>query len=376
MHLSKGRFFKGVILLFLSVVFTEMLSAQTVPALAIADPGSFGYKAGFFKENGLAALKEVPSLGAMLVWRGKGLVYEQYFNGANNNTTFDVKSVTKCVTSALAGIVNQQGLLPGLNTPVLSVLPEYSKTLSCNKNIWYPELKEITDSLKRLLTLKHLLTMQTGFLWDDNNPAVHRAFQVSSDPVKFMLERPYEAPPGTVFRYCTGSCHVLSAVLQKRIGISLQKYADSMLFKPAGMNITSWPEDETGIPSGGSAMCMNAQSMMRFGLLYLNKGRVNGQQLIDQRWIEESTSEQVVLNQWDVMPGANGYGYYWWRRITNGHQAYVASGYGGQLICIVPDLDLVIVTACLINENNQGRSDIKRLHKFIDRIVKASVAAN
>ena len=115
---------------------------------------------------------------------------------------------------------------------------------------------------------------------------------------------------------------------------------------------------------------MKPNDMIKFGLLYLNEGRVNGKQIISKSWINESTSEKVILNEWDVLPDANGYGYYWWRRKINGHQAFVASGYGGQLICVIPDLQIVIVTTCFVDDRNRGRSEIKRLHEFINQIVK------
>lgn len=82
---------------------------------------------------------------------------------------------------------------------------------------------------------------------------------------------------------------------------------------------------------------------------------------------------QVYINiflVFDVLPSANGYGYYWWRRKTNGHQAFVAVGYGGQIICIVPDLRMIIVTTCFLGEKNRGRIELKKLHGFIDQITK------
>ncbi|MGQ4827888.1 hypothetical protein, partial [Enterococcus faecalis] len=61
------------------------------------------------------------------------------------------------------------------------------------------------------------------------------------------------------------------------------------------------------------------------------------------------------------------------RRKTNGRQAYIASGAGGQLICIIPDLDMVIATTCFFNEKNRGRTEIKLLHSFIDKVVLATI---
>ncbi len=315
----------------------------------------------------------IPSLGSLLVWQKDSLVYQEYFHGADENTVFSVKSVTKSIMSALTGVVCDRGLLPDLNQPVLNIFPEYAGNNSNRDSVWYSDILKRQDSLRRTLTIKNLLTMQSGFLWDDNNPLIHRPFQTSSDPVRFLLELPFENDPGEKFRYCTPAAHLVSAILCKTVKTDLRKYADSLLFRPAGIKLAKWSVDEAGIPAGGSEMYMTAENMMKFGLLFLYEGNVNGKQIISKAWIKESTAAQVELNEWDVLPGANGYGYFWWRRVTNGHQAYVASGYGGQLICIIPDLNMVIVTTCFVNESNRGRSEIKRLHGFIDEIVKLSL---
>jgi CubicO group peptidase (beta-lactamase class C family) len=331
-----------------------------------SSPNSFGQIAK-------RAIDSVPSLGSLLIWKNNELVYEEYFNGANRNTDFDVKSVTKSVTSAIIGIIYDKGWLPDVNTPVLTIFPEFSGSPSEKKNIWYSSTLKTNDSLRKLLTFKHLLTMQAGFLWDDNNPIIHRPFQSSSDPVRFMLELPFESPPGTEFKYCTGACQVVMAILEKSSKIEIRKLADSLLFDPLGIKIKKWTVDEVGRLSAGSSLMMKPMDMIHFGQLYLNEGEVNNKRILSKKWIDESTSEKVVLNEWDVLPEANGYGYYWWRRKTRGHQCFVASGYGGQLICVIPDLKTIVVTTCFVNEKNRGRSEIKRLHSVIDQIVDASI---
>ena len=109
--------------------------------------------------------------------------------------------------------------------------------------------------------------------------------------------------------------------------------------------------------------------MMRFGLLYLHKGSNGVRQVIPADWITASVAQHAVLNYWDILPGANGYGYYWWRRKTHGRQAYVASGAGGQIVTVIPDLNMVVVATCFLNQYNRGRSEIKRLHDFVDELV-------
>ena len=313
---------------------------------------------------------KIPSLGSLLIWHNDSLQIEEYFNGATNQTSFKVKSVTKSIVSALVGIAKDQQLLPGLKTPIFDLFPEYATDFSENKNIGFPELIKSTDSLKRLITLSDLLTMQTGYFWDDNSAYSSRVFNSSSDPIKWTLDLPFEAIPGTKFKYCTPATHIVGAIVSKSVQKNLKDYADSVLFKPLGISGVSWSNDPLGRTMGGTELALKAFDMLKFGLLYLNKGIVNGKQIVSEDWINISTSEQVVLNEWDVLPHANGYGYFWWRRKSNGHQVFVASGYGGQLICVIPALKAVIVTTCFVNDSNRGRSEIKRLHLFIDKIIK------
>lgn len=316
------------------------------------------------------ANKNIPSLGSILVWKNNKMFFEEYFNGANDTTSFKVKSVTKSVVSALAGIANDYKLLPDLKTPVFNLFPEYETDFTKNKTIGFTELIKSNDSLKRRITLSDMLTMQTGYVWDDNSPLSSRVFNSSSDPVRSTLDLPFDDVPGTKFKYCTPASHILAVVVAKSVNGNLKKFADTVLFKPLGITITSWSNDPLGRTMGGTELSMKPNDMIKFGLLYLNEGRVNGKQIISKSWINESTSEKVILNEWDVLPDANGYGYYWWRRKINGHQAFVASGYGGQLICVIPDLQIVIVTTCFVDDRNRGRSEIKRLHEFINQIVK------
>jgi CubicO group peptidase (beta-lactamase class C family) len=294
----------------------------------------------------------IPSLGSVLVWKDNTLISENYFHKANSETQFNVKSVTKSIVSALTGIAKDRGLLPDLNARVISILPEYDTNTSANK---------------KKLSLRDLLTMQTGIIWDDNDPPANKN---KLDYLQLYLNSPFDSKPGTKFRYSTPASHLMGVAVSQCIKANLKTFADSVLFAPVGVIVKEWPSDKLGHTFGGSELQLKANDLLKFGLLYLNEGKVNDKQIISSSWIKESTGEQVVLNEWDVLPGANGYGYFWWRRKTNGHQAYVASGYGGQLICVIPDLKMVIVTTCFVNDKNRGRSEIKRLHGFIDRIVK------
>lgn len=77
--------------------------------------------------------------------------------------------------------------------------------------------------------------------------------------------------------------------------------------------------------------------MAKFGLLYLNKGRWGDKQLVPEQWIEESTRDHVLRSH------NFGFGYHWVVARRGGHLAFNADGWGGQIICVVPSLDMVIV---------------------------------
>lgn len=312
----------------------------------------------------------IPAIGSFIISENDQLIYEHYFHGANKESFFDVKSVTKSVTSLLAGIAKDKGLLTDLNEPVLKVLPEYDISRSQFKNIYDLEGKMQMDSIRRTVTLKHLFTMRGGFKWKENSGEIGLAQFYSSDPVKFVLDLPFDEYPGDAFNYSTGETQVFGAALSRLINMSLKDFGDINLFNPLAIKVDTWYTDTLDRNLAGSELLLKPTDMIKIGTLILNKGKFNNRQIVSEKWIEESTAEQVKLDSWDVLPNANGYGYYWWRRKTNGHQAFVAVGYGGQIICVIPNLKMVIVTTCFLGKKNRGRTELKKLHKFIDEITK------
>jgi CubicO group peptidase (beta-lactamase class C family) len=359
-------------ILFISLFLFNFSFAQFVPQpLKTFSPDSAGFKAGFLDSFTKELEDSSKALGAFMVWRKRGIVYEHYFNGAKPDFWYNIKSITKSVVSALTGIAIEKKLIPSVNTPVMKFFPEYNKQRSVSPNgpVWYSEYKKYNDSVRNTLTLKHLLTMQPGFQWSDFGPLVG-AFINSSDPVKFALELEFIDTPGTKFVYCSPATSIVSAALDKATHTNTRSFAQKNLFDPAGITSLRWDVDPMGRNEGCSESYLTAQDMMRFGLLYLNKGKVGNKQVIPQRWIEESTALQARLNYWDILPNANGYGYFWWRRTTNGHQMYFASGAMGQLIVVVPDLEMVIVAGTLLDRPNRDRQELKYLHIMIDKLTK------
>lgn len=329
------------------------------------------YHTNFFSTFQKEINLKVPSLGSFAVLRHDTLIYEHYFHGATDTTLFNIKSITKSIISAIGGLAKDEGKLPDLKTPVLNILTEY-KHHNYPENVWFASSRAEDDSIRNTLTLQNILAMQTGFEWDDFGPLAD-AYVSSSDPVRFMLDLSFSDNPGDTFNYCSGASSIFGAVLDKVLKTDLKEYANTKLFNPIHVSLKRWDTDPTGRYAGASEMYLTTQDLIRFGLLYLKNGNAYGKQIISSSWIEESLSQHAALNRWPTLISPNGYGYFWWRRKTNGLQAYVASGAGGQLVCLIPGLDMIIATTCFFNSKNRGRIEIKLLHSFIDKVVSATM---
>ena len=120
--------------------------------------------------------------------------------------------------------------------------------------------------------------------------------------------------------------------------------------------------DPQGISDGGNGFHMSIYDMIRFGILYLNGGVWQGQQIVPAQWVEDSTSLQFERST-----GSADYGYQWWVRTfgDEAYPAYFAQGHAGQYIFVVPALELVIA----YTSNHTGSSSM--YWQFVNDIVAA-----
>jgi len=278
----------------------------------------------------------------LIVWNGL-LVFEEYFKGYDSDDLQHIFSITKSVSSSLIGIAIDKGFLQGVEDSVLSFFPQHN----------------ITDLRKKKLQLKHILTLTTGFEWDektypytDPRNSEYQMFQ-TDDWMEFVLQRPLCHDPGELYNYNTGSVHLLSAVFKVSTGLLANEFAEQYLFEPLGITDYFWNTDKQGFPCTGAThggLKMKARDVAKYGFLYLNDGKWNNTQVIPEYWIEESVIPRIDIDE------TVKYGYLW--RIShfniNGNKVdyYLSVGFGGQTIIIVPDLDLMIVFLCWNDSND------------------------
>lgn len=268
----------------------------------------------------------------LIVIRNGEIIAEDYYNGYDENTPHNVKSVSKSFLSAITGIALYQGLIDSLGEKVLDYFPEY--------------IYEQMDERKYDITIRHLLTMQMGIDREANNDyELYNQIYYSDDWLKSTIELPLLSDPGASMRYNTFQTHLLSAVIDKSTDKNLLEYATDNLFNPMGIDIEIWEQGPKGYYFGGNSMYFTPREMAVLGYLFLNDGKLNNQQIIQSEWVDLSLTKTWDEDnpEWGVLTDYN-YGYLWWLGKINGYDLFMALGYGGQLLVAFPTINLIVVS--------------------------------
>jgi CubicO group peptidase (beta-lactamase class C family) len=294
----------------------------------------------------LARAKELPRLRSLLISVDGELVEERYFNGARASQPANLKSASKSLLSALAGIALDRGYLSSVHDTIDRFFLEH--------------LKHPDDVKKKSITIEDLLTMRSG-LETTSNVNYGRWVQ-SNNWVRYALARPLVDEPGGRMIYSTGNSHLLSAILTKATKMSTFDFARRYLAAPLGVPMAPWLRDPQGIYLGGNEMQWTPRGMLAFGELYLNGGRVGNKQIISEKWIKESLKPRT-RSRWSNRE----YGYGWWIDSLGGHATYYAWGHGGQFIFTVPTLKLVVATTSLPSPGEGRREHQHAIYDLMDQ---------
>ena len=277
-------------------------------------------------ENAENSAGNIESIKSLLVQQDTTILMESYFHGADENYKDDVMSVTKSFISALIGIAIDKGFIDNID-----------QTLSD----YLSDIVEL-DEQKAAITIRQLLMMSCGLEWLGLTTSEDfLAWMNTGYNINFILDKPFTHTPGVDFNYSDGASHLLSVILTEATGMSAHNFAKQYLFEPLGFGHTSWITDNIGCNIGSTRLKVTPRDMLKFGVLYLNEGKLKGQQLISSDWISTSTTSKIsTLN---AIPYGNNYGYLWWVTNIDSHHVYFANGYAGQFIVVVPDIDVVVV---------------------------------
>ncbi len=258
---------------------------------------------------------------ALVIKQAKAPVVSKVFRGPSVDQFVPIKSVSKTIVAALAGAALERGEISSLEATLADVAPQL--------------IPKTADPRVNGITVEHLVTMQAGL--ERTSGANYGGWISSANWVSDALARPFVAQPGSRMLYSTGSFHVLGAVLSEVSGQSLLDLARTRLGRPLGIDFPAWTRDPQGRYLGGNEMAMSPLDMTKFGQLYLQGGMSDGKRILPQAWVERSLRPKTR----SPFSGL-AYGYGWFLGRTGDNDYALARGYGGQVICIVPSLDLVV----------------------------------
>lgn len=296
-----------------------------------------------------AADQNVNTMHSFMLVRHGHVVAEGWWKPEAADKPHVLHSLSKSFTSTAVGLAVSEGKL-SIDDPVLKFFPDDAPA-------------NASDKLK-MMRVRDLLTMTCGH-------EVEVKFNTNTPWVQAFLAHPVPFKPGTHFQYNTPGSYMLSAIVTKVTGQTVLDYLKPRLFEPLGIENPEWSASPQGISAGGFGLKLRTEDIAKFGLLYLQKGKWNGKQLIPADWVEQATSKQVSNGSDPTKDWDQGYGFQFWRCR---HNAFRGDGANGQFCIVIPEQDAVVaITAD--SRDMQGELNVvwdKLLPAFHPKKLKAN----
>jgi len=257
-------------------------SPDTGPGWQSVTPASVSLSAARLRQ--IAAQAGQGGSNCLMVLRYGKIAGEWYFRGTGRDTTQDVFSVTKSITSVLVGIAQDEGYLK----------------IGDSASRWIPQWKGMPAAA---VTVRDLLSNDSGRQWSIQID--YSQLLRASDRTAFAVGLKQADPPGTVWAYNNSAVQTLQRVLRNATGQDVSAFAEQHLFKPAGMTGTTMTRDAAGNPQMFEGVQSTCRDMARFGQVMLNQGRWGNTRIVSAAWVSQSTGRSSTkLNA--------AYGYLWW----------------------------------------------------------------
>jgi CubicO group peptidase (beta-lactamase class C family) len=230
----------------------------------------------------------------------------------------------------------------------------------------FPEAADLfqADPRKKAIELRHLLTMTAGLAWDAKDVRETDRDDVrmnaAPDVVRYILEKPLLHEPGTRFYYNSGCSMLLTGLIPNVSGMEADAFAEQHLFGPLGIQDYLWQTAGDGTPRGQDGLFLRGRDLLKLGQLYLQGGLWGGERILGQSWIDASLQPWTRTNF-----ETSRYGFQWWMypyapsgASSRPYGLIAASGYGGQKLFLVPELNLAVVFfGCATEGYDCGISD-------------------
>ena len=304
------------------VTFSQNIDNQALD-LAISKADSI------ISTDNRAFFKNVESL---IVYSHGGIKFEKYYNSYKKDSLHRLQSQTKSIVALLMGIAIDKGYVSSENEPVSKYFPEYFNN---------------SDQLKSTVTIRDLMTMSAGFRWEEmiplDDPRNDNINMFNSNNwLRYSLTRSMVQKPFTGFKYNSGCPMIVTGIIEKATKMRLDEFAVVYLFEPLKIKRYYWLKDSTGFCHAGGGLFLKPMDMMKIGIMVMNNGKWEKEQIISENWIRKATSSYIPTS-FDI----STYGYFWWIREmktggTKTTRVITAEGAGGQKLYIFPEYQLII----------------------------------
>ena len=257
---------------------------------------------------------------AYLIIKNDSIWFEKYFDGFNKSSKTNSFSMAKSITSALLGKAIMDGYIKSLDQPISDFYPQYTYAKT---------------------TVGDLSSMASGLDWVEHYTSpfsVTARANYDDNLEETILKQKVVKTPGTEFEYLSGSTQLLGMIIQKATGKTLASYLSESFWEPMGASHDAlWQLDDEANRLAKSFCCIssNARDFARFGKLYKDDGKWNGQQILDSAFVAKSVTPRFQENP--------VYGYGWWLKELNGKSFFMMRGHLGQYVLVEPNDNVIIV---------------------------------
>lgn len=245
-----------------------------------------------------------------------------------------VYSLSKSVTSMAIGMLIEEGKL-SLEDRVVDLLKPYTNSITYLKN--------------KSLTVRHLLTMSSGVLFNETGAIA------DNDWVRAYLESNTKFSHGTQFAYNSMNSYMLSAIVTEICKMPMMEYLTPRLWEVLGIHQVYWEVCPQGINKGGWGLYLTIEGMAKLGQLMLQKGVWHGKRILSEEWVNEATKKQIDTGE------NNGYAYGYHNWVSEEENSYQFNGMLGQNVIVYPEKQMVIATT-------SGNDELFMICPLVDKI--------
>lgn len=311
-----------------------------------------------------------PKIDAVIVEHKGSILMEEYFNGFDTDSVHDMRSSFKSVTSLLAGIAIDKGLI----------------TLDDRLERFFPELK---DDKKGQITVQDLLEMRSGLNCEEFyglGPECEDEMVATDDWVAYCLAVELVREPGLNWSYNSIDPMLVGEMITRASGMPVMEFAEKNLFQPLGIQGYGWTLSPKGQGMTAGSFYIKPVDMLKIADLVKEKGNWHGKQILSSGWIEQSTACPIIIDysfvRYSKMPNARyasaRYGFFWYREHLNykniDTEILFASGNGGQYMMWLPAYDLTVIFTGSNYGNWRGKLPFEMLIEYIIPAVERRIA--